>query len=556
MSLLHRLAAAFVFLVTTCSTVSAQVNIDTEASGTLSGVSVAKPTLAFGASAELTFDLDYVVRISGLMGAPIINCGLRVHNLRGRVALSLMGEYRQIPVTAENSENVSVLHLGFVLQRADPFAARHWARTLTVKCQPGVIARDGGQPFNVASNPGLGRFFCANAAVPSPDLGNRLPDMTGPDWCTEHGGTYVSAEEAREFFRDGVLDNIGTMFGFQPRVVSLGIGLGDVIAAERARLAEIRNEDGQPEEASSTAEPDDQISRMVAQRARKARAEVSRDVDQLAGETKPGNLVSRLAAQRANRQQEDKNEPLAPATEAEVKIETLADTQGNIPVRTIVHEGCPHQGTSQKRGDRAYWFADESGECVLGPYYHEYERAPEPFSEGFAVVRENDSYDYTYIDTEGKTHFGSFREASPFRAGIAVVRKRDGPQDKPYSAINPKGEVLFSYFRIGRFSESGFAGAVAQDKRDGWGIIDREGKPVVPFEYRSAGVGEKDGKTTFFASTDSRRESVRSTGRGCPDTRIITTMVEFNTQGQQIRGPYQREELEKQMLCLYVMPTK
>ncbi|MDD7973638.1 hypothetical protein PUT78_21495 [Roseinatronobacter sp. HJB301] len=309
-----RILAASVAFWALLGTVAA-AQLDMDHTGTLSNVRVSKLNLAFGASADLTFDLEYLVRISALMGAPIVNCGLRVRSLSGSVSVMLLDERRQIPITSENSDDVAVLYLGFVLHRFNIGLSHGWIRTLTVNCQPGVIAREDSQPFNVASNPGLDRFFCANAEVPAVDIRNELPDMMGPDWCSDHGGTFVSADVARELFRDGAMDDIGGWGGFSPRVTALGIGIAELVGNERQRLTELSREQDQADrEADATARPDPSttIARLAAERARVAQDEAanSEQPDEATTTPDPVSIIARMARARARAADLNTQEPV------------------------------------------------------------------------------------------------------------------------------------------------------------------------------------------------------------------------------------------------------
>lgn len=265
----RRLAAALAVVVMTAPSVSAQ--LDTDHTGTLSRISVNKSGLAFGATATLTFDLDYIFRVSALMGEPVVNCGLRVYNLRGRVALTLMGQHRQIQVGQDNSAEVAVLHLGFLMHRPGLVlgVVSGFVGSLTIMCPHGVLARDNGQPFNTPSSPGIERFLCANANVPDPGRTNTLPDMLGRDWCTDLGGTFLSAEQVRGHLRDGVMDRVFGQSWFQPRVAALGIGIGELVGNERQRLSELEREQEQTgDEDQAAPDPASTIARMAAERAR------------------------------------------------------------------------------------------------------------------------------------------------------------------------------------------------------------------------------------------------------------------------------------------------
>ncbi|TNF64086.1 MAG: hypothetical protein EP307_03785 [Rhodobacteraceae bacterium] len=281
----------------------AAADLDVEASGVLSDIRVGKTGLVGGASADLEFDLDYLIRVSALMGAPIVNCGLRVRDLTGTARMTIRGQQRTVPIGPDNEAGVSILHLGFVLHN-NAVLMDGGVSSLSFRCQPGVIARGDSQPFNVASNPGLGNFFCANARMPLIGARNDLPDMLGPDWCADLGGSPVPAETARALIADGVLDSIG-YFAFPPIVVALGIGIGDLVAAEREVVAALEEteEEGKPDPARAA------IERLVAERAKGAAAAEPQDAAAAepvatAAPTNPAQTtLARLAADRLRAQE-------------------------------------------------------------------------------------------------------------------------------------------------------------------------------------------------------------------------------------------------------------
>ena len=446
-------------------TSGAAAQVDVEHSGALSRVAVSKPTLAFGASAEVTFDLDYLVRVFALMGEPIVNCGLRVRNLSGSATATLGGTPRRIQIGLDNAAGVSILHLGFVLHRTNVIAFDGSVRALTFRCQPGVIAREDTEPFNVPSNPGIGRFFCANATVPSGGARTALPDMLGPDWCTELGGSFLPADRARALLRDGVLEDIGSAFGFQPQVVALGIGIAELIGDERRRLSEL---DAAAEPESDAAAQDDgrdpatAIARLAARRGLQEERREQPDTEPDAAATRPGNepggVIARLAAQRARAALERTDDEAAspePSNEAVRRVSPPAD-EPSRPVHddelavSFRSEGtaCPESSDRlgrwsenwQKRSfpGHPFWLvSDEDGSCIAGPVFN-----PSPFSHGLSRVyikKENGRIVAGFIDQRGTLVYGPFLGASPFDlSGYAWINASRSP-----ALIDTAGNILF-----------------------------------------------------------------------------------------------------------------
>ena len=234
-SFAHRCALCLLLMLPT----AAQGELFLDQTGTLLNIKVEKAEMDFGARALLTFDLDYLVRVSTLLGSPVVNCGLRVRNLAGVVDVTLDGVPRRIQITRDNEHLVAILHVGFVMHTHGNFFD-FAASGMAFRCSPGVIARTGGQPFNVAGSPGLDRFLCSGAKMPLVNVSNRLPDRLGPDWCGQSGGRYMTAEAARNQFTNGTMRswNWNGYGGFRPMVTALGLGIARLIHAERILMAQ------------------------------------------------------------------------------------------------------------------------------------------------------------------------------------------------------------------------------------------------------------------------------------------------------------------------------
>lgn len=439
----------FLIWAVSCGPAGAQQAVDVERSGTLANVRVAKPALAFGARADLTFNLEYLVRVTSLMGSPIVNCGLRVRDLRGSAEFDLSGERQKVQITDENSADVTVLHLGFLLHTYNFLLTDPSVRTLSVRCQPGVIARDDSQPFNVPANPGLDRFFCANAAVPEMDFRNDLPDMLGPDWCSDLGGTFVPAEEARALFRKGIMDDISDWGGFSPRVVALGIGIGEVIGNARQRLAELSQEADPEPDTNGRPDPSTILARMAAERARIAQ-EATTDIRQHAAvETDQSGGNADLVSARAQAQQ--------------ARDQALGECRTNRPVATAAASSRTADAARagalercQAQAPRRLW-ADYvlCSDPRVGISYHGY-CLPDGQEYTARVIQANRDYEHWLRTNTCEADADNYRAEFVSRSGPeAQARNRHALAEWEASAIECEASVNSAYERAIADAETG-----------------------------------------------------------------------------------------------------
>lgn len=122
------------------------------------------------------------------------------------------------------------------------------------------------------------------------------------------------------------------------------------------------------------------------------------------------------------------------------------------------------------------------------------------FSEGLALVRDNNSY--WFIDTNGKKVIdytemfanyefriepnGNYVSTSSFEDGLAPFKK-----NKRVGFINKKGEIVIpaQYMKVGPF-KNGFAVVEDINSRK-CGMIDKSGKSVIPCEYETCSYGKE-----------------------------------------------------------------
>ncbi len=153
--------------------------------------------------------------------------------------------------------------------------------------------------------------------------------------------------------------------------------------------------------------------------------------------------------------------------------------------------------------DGKYGYINSLGEMVIKP---QFDRARN-FSDGMAIVAieaknistEPGHFAFIlgkegYIDKSGKFVIpaGKFSSLEDFSEGLAGVRI-DGPCDNScYGFINKSGEVVIKpQFRtVGKFSE-GTADVRLPD--DNWGLIDKNGRMVIPAKYDGGIMPLKDG---------------------------------------------------------------
>ncbi len=156
------------------------------------------------------------------------------------------------------------------------------------------------------------------------------------------------------------------------------------------------------------------------------------------------------------------------------------------------------EGLCALQKNQLWGFIDTLGNWVIEPKYFIWGNKAPFFSDGICLlgIRAADGYGNipVYIDKKGNQLFKnqSFKEASPFYDGIAVVGKVAGP-GKPtvYSFINTQGSAVSGavapkfkgwFFEFGPFGNG--LTKIWDDKLNSYGFIDNLGKWVIKPENK------------------------------------------------------------------------
>lgn len=136
-----------------------------------------------------------------------------------------------------------------------------------------------------------------------------------------------------------------------------------------------------------------------------------------------------------------------------------------------------HGGAAAVRSDDGWRFINRFGAAVSGVWTDAGD-----LSEGHAAVRSEDG-GWGYLGDGFELAIGcDWLEARPFHDGFAAVRDENG-----WSFIDKNGHALTS----ARFGGVGdFSGELAWVKDGGYGVINREGKPVTGCDWAAASAGE------------------------------------------------------------------
>lgn len=282
----------------------------------------AQPTI--NAHVDLTMDIEWLFRASTLMRDPVVNCGLRVSNIRGTVAFQHQGQRHSVTVTPGNAGNVTVVSLGFaMLYRQDI------THDTVLRCDPGVIATAGREPFNVASGLNWSRTFCR---FPRQARGP-MPMRLDHDWCLNGlGGEYLDAEAARALYGEGT-SSWASSASLVPRILSATVGVTQLVVDEQAQLRAEAASERDAEAARSTQEeeisPYERLSRRAGETAgatatdRLSRLGQRDDAPDGATSTPPqdrlGTMLTRVENRRA-------------AEEARSRLAALAVERGQLVV--------------------------------------------------------------------------------------------------------------------------------------------------------------------------------------------------------------------------------
>ncbi len=159
---------------------------------------------------------------------------------------------------------------------------------------------------------------------------------------------------------------------------------------------------------------------------------------------------------------------------------------------------CFKEGLCALEKNNLWGFIDTLGNWVIQPNFFLWGKSAPFFSGGICLLgmRAPDGYGNVpvYIDKKGNQLFKnqSFKEASPFSDGVAMVGKTAGP-GKPtvYSIINTQGVVLQGtvmpkfkgwFFEFGPF-QNGLT-KMWDDKLNSYGFVDNKGKWMIKPENK------------------------------------------------------------------------
>jgi hypothetical protein len=523
------------------------VTINSSRTGTQTDVQVERTGLVFGASAKLRMDVDFLYRASTLLGEPVINCGVRVRKLSGTVSVPFNGKTHVVDIGINNSDKVRVYDLDLVAQYAVLGGF-----PVYLKCNVGVPAREGTEPFNVASSPQWGRTFCAGYR---PD--SKLPDRLGADWCAQGNGRFLEPDDARNVYRQ-----VWAHEGAKISVAALSINANDLIVAETARLREAA-EDQARRDAEAKAEADRLAAEAAAKEQelaaeaerkrteeerlraeRQARTKSASDrvkamLDRVTTDTakaaQPASIppatsdkdriaamaervakaraeqeaaLAREAAARAEaeaarvaREREAAAQAARLAADAARKAEEERLAQERAKLTRFVLTTELRNACAKLAEYGGVGYRNAAGKCVAGPF-----RDGREFSQGFAVVESFDDRNKRFIDATGAFRFDAFRSASDFVDGFAAVSD---------------GKTYFFIDRDGRKRPGDFTGAyrygqgvapVQRDKNGSWSFIDLAGRDAQLGQFDWAGPFDPRSKLAIV-TRNSRSGAINRQGQ-------------------------------------------
>lgn len=454
----------------------AQTPVDVEKTGTQLDIRIERSGLVFGATAKLRMDVDTLYRVSSLMGEPLINCGVRVRNMTGTLTLPYDGKTHTVDIGPKNSDLIRVYDVDLLARYT---VAGGFSKHL--KCNSGVPARDGTEPFNVASAPSWGRTFCDGYAMDS-----KLPDRLGADWCAAGGGSYLEPDAARNVFRQAWAHE-----GANIRVAAMAINANDLIVAEIARLRETAEEKAR-RDAEQKAEAD-RLAAEAAEKEREKAAEADRkraaDARRQAERRKKASdaadrvkaMLDRVATEKTESTTE---QPPKPATGEKDRFAAMAE---RVALARAERQAAREREEAERARQEAARVARER-EAAAAAARQAAEAARKAEEERAAQARARlTRFEFNsdnrnacptfaryggvgYRDAAGKCIAGAFSEGREFAQGFAVV---ETPEDGKTRFIDATGAFRFDAYKIARDFSEGFAAVYRDDTAT---YIDREGK--------------------------------------------------------------------------------
>lgn len=192
-----------------------------DTSGRLTEIPIRKENLAFAnASAELTFDVDYVYKSSALVGEPLLLCGATLSNPKGTISFSHRDANHQVEVTSQNAQKINPHHLDLLVAYRLPDS-----RVFYASCDTGIVGSWAREAYNLSTSPSWDRFLCEVAPIViAHHVSNQpRPNRIGREWCESMQGRYLDAEAAKELFRTRELRASGFV------VASLSLDVADLV---------------------------------------------------------------------------------------------------------------------------------------------------------------------------------------------------------------------------------------------------------------------------------------------------------------------------------------
>lgn len=136
---------------------------------------------------------------------------------------------------------------------------------------------------------------------------------------------------------------------------------------------------------------------------------------------------------------------------------------------------------------QCWGFVDAEGRAVIKPAYADVQ----PFRDGVAWVRRQETPHWELVDEEGKRQIGAsvgLLGVGSFSDGLAWVSK-DG--NGGWIAIDKYGKVAIS---TGFEDVRPFRRGLAAVRRGGWGAVDKQGRVIVPFQFTGFATALTDGR--------------------------------------------------------------
>jgi hypothetical protein len=200
---------------------AAKTGLHDDTSGRLTEIPIRKENLAFAnASAELTFDVDYVYKSSTLVGEPLLLCGAKLSNPKGTISFNHRDANHQVEVTSQNADKINPHHLDLLVAYRLPDS-----RVFYASCDTGLVGTWAREAYNLSTSPSWDRFLCEVAPIViAHHVSNQpRPNRIGREWCESMQGRYLDAEAAKELFRTRELRASGFV------VASLSLDVADLV---------------------------------------------------------------------------------------------------------------------------------------------------------------------------------------------------------------------------------------------------------------------------------------------------------------------------------------